>query len=136
MLDWDRTHDWELVEVYHDLTRVAIQFRQAAPSLTELLAVRRCLPQFRHMAPEAVRAVIGESGGLPLGVLPSPEARELIRMAEAVGLRVMAEGASAVGYLPFDRTTGCGMLIENDEEAAALVQEMLAAGVPIRHVEA
>ena len=88
------------------------------------------------MAPAAVRAAIGESDMLPLGVLPSPEARQVIRATEAAGLRVAAEGASRVSYLPFDRTTGCAWLIEDDAEAAAVAQAMLAAGVPVRSVEA
>src|SRR5690349_13999066 len=121
MLSWDRTHDWVLERFWHDLTRVTIQFRQAPPSVAELVAVRRCLPQFRHMAPAAVRAMIGETRVLPLGVLTSPEARELIQTAEAEGLTVLAEGASQVSYVPFDRTTGCAWLIEDEVEAATMV---------------
>jgi hypothetical protein len=129
---WDRTHDWVLERLWNDRTRVAIQFRQAPPSVAELAAVRRCLPQFQHMAPAVARAVIGDSGVLSLGDLPSPEARQLIEAAEAQGLRVVAEGAPFVSYLPFDRTTGCAWLIEADAEATAAAQAMLAAGAPVR----
>lgn len=135
MADWDRTHDWELIRIFQDLTRVTISFKAAVPSLPELAAIRRCLPQFQHMPPAALLSAIGGAGVLPLGVLPTPEARELIRTTEAAGLRVMGEGASEVGYLPFDRTTGCGMLIEDDEEADKVTREMLAAGVPVRCIE-
>src|ERR1044071_8980233 len=105
MLTWDRTHDWVLERYCHDLTRVTIQFRQAPPSVEELVAVRQCLPQFRHMAPAAVRATIGASGVPQRAVLASPQARELIQTLEAAGLRVVAEGASRVFYLPYDCTT-------------------------------
>ena len=97
---------------------------------------RRCLPQFRDLSPAAVRAQVGQSGELPLGVLPSPEGRRLIEAVQGQGLRVVAEGASSVGYLPLDRTTGCAWLIENELEARAVVQAMLAAGVPVQDVEA
>ena len=136
MLAWDRTHDWVLQQILLDLTRVSIQFRQMPLSVAELVALRKCLPQFRDMAPAAVRDAVGEAGVLLLGVPPSPEARKLIRAAEAAGLQVVAEGASRVSYLPFDRTTGCAWLIEDDDEAAAVAQAMLAAGVPVQDVEA
>ena len=80
--------------------------------------------------------MIGETEVLPLGVLTSPEAHELIQTAEASGLRVIAEGASLVSFLPFDRTTGCAWLIEDEAEAAAVAHAMMAAGVPVRSVEA
>lgn len=136
MLAWDRTHDWVLERFFHDQTRVTIQFQLARPSVAELAAVRRCSPQFQHLAPAAVRATIGESGLLQLGVLPSPEARELIRAAEAQGLRVIAECASCVSYLPHNLTTGSAWLIEDDAEAAEVARAMMAAGVPVRDVEA
>jgi hypothetical protein len=49
---------------------------------------------------------------------------------------VVAESASFVSYLPYDRTTGCAWLIEDDAEATAIAQAMLAAGVPVQDVEA
>jgi hypothetical protein len=88
------------------------------------------------MAPAAVRAAIGESGDLSLGDYPSPMARLVIDAAEAQGLQVVAERASFVSYLPFDRTTGCAWMIEDGAEAAAVAEAMLAAGVPVREVEA
>jgi hypothetical protein len=88
------------------------------------------------MAPATVRAQIGNSGVLALGVLPTPEARRLIETTQGEGLEVIAEGASFVSFLPYDRTTGCAWLIEDDAEAAAIAQAMLAAGVPVQNVEA
>jgi hypothetical protein len=73
---------------------------------------------------------------LDLGVFPAPEARQLIEEAQAEGLEVVAESASSVGYLPVDRTTGCVWLIEDAAEALAVVQAMLAAGVPVQDIEA
>jgi hypothetical protein len=136
MLTWDRSHDWVLQRFWNDLTRVCIRFRQGPPSVAELVALRRCLPQFRHMAPATVRAQIGNSGVLTLGVLPTPEARRLIETAQGEGLEIVAESASFVSFLPYDRTTGCAWLIEDDAEAAAVAQAMLAAGVPVQNIEA
>ncbi len=135
MLTWDHSHDYVLCRFWNDLTRVTIRFQVSPPSVQELAAIRRSLPEFRNMAPAAVRGRIGDSQQLSLGVLPTPEARRVIESAQAEGLEVIAESASFVSYLPFDRTTGCAWLIEDDEEAAAVAQAMLEAGVPVQDVE-
>jgi hypothetical protein len=80
--------------------------------------------------------MVSASGVLDLGALPTPEARHLIEKAQAEGLEAVAERASFVSYLPYDRTTGCAWLIEDDAEAWAVAQAMLAAGVPVENVEA
>ena len=136
MLTWDRSHDYVLHRFWNDLTRVTIRFRNSPASVPELAALRRCVPQFRDMAPMSVRKTIGDSQELQLGELPTREARRLIEAAQAEGLEVIAESASFVSYLPFDRTTGCAWLIEDDADAAGVVQEMLAAGVLVEDVEA
>lgn len=136
MLTWDRSHDYVLHRCWNDLTRVTIRFQGLPPSVRELAAIRRCLPDFRNVAPAAVRGRVGNSRELSLGVLPTPEARRVIEAAQAEGLEVIGESASFVSYLPFDRTTGCAWLIEDDAEAAAVARAMLADGVPVQDVEA
>jgi hypothetical protein len=68
--------------------------------------------------------------------MPAPEARRVIDAVKAQGLEVVAESASFVSYLPYDRTTGCAWPIEDDAEAAAVAQAMLREGVPVQDVEA
>lgn len=136
MLTWDRSHDFVLHRIWNDLTRVTIRFRAPSPSLQELAAIRRCLPEFRNTSPAEVRHRIGDSQELLLGVLPTREARRVIDSAQSEGLQAIPESASYVSYLPFDRTTGCAWLIEDDDEAAAVAQAMLEAGVPVQDVEA
>jgi hypothetical protein len=136
MLDWDRSRDWVVQRCWHDLMRVTVRFRQARPSVAELVAFRRCLPQFRDEAPAALRARIGESGMFALGVMPTPEARRFVEAAEASGLQFVAESASFVSYLPIDRSSGCAWLIEDDTEAAAVALAMLRSGVPIQEIQA
>src|SRR5260370_28047841 len=99
MVAWDHLHDWVLQRFWHDLTRVAILFRQRPPSVADLLAVRRCLPQFRDKPPAVIRALVPDSGVLALGVLPTPEARRVVETAKGEGLDVIAGRASVVAYL-------------------------------------
>jgi hypothetical protein len=136
MLEWDRSHDWVVQRNFHELTRVSIRFRQGTPSVAELIAVRRCLAQFRNWPPGALREAIRASGMLALGDLPTREARPLIESATAEGLEVVAENCSFVSYLPHDRTTGCAWLIEDDAESREVAEAMIALGVPVQPVEA
>ncbi len=85
------THDWVLYRYWNDLTRVTIQFPTGKPSLAELAAVRRCLSQYRHMAPATVRNTIGDSGELYLGVFPTSEARSIVETARGEGLEVVTD---------------------------------------------
>src|SRR4051794_15606086 len=107
MLAWDRSRDWVLKRFCHDLTRLTIRFRRVPPEVTELAALRRCLPQFRDLAPATVREMIATAGALPLGMMTSPEADRLLEILQGQGLLADAENASCVCYLPFDCTTGC-----------------------------
>lgn len=134
MISWDSSHDWEVQRYFHELTRVTIRFVQNVPSMNELLKVRQCLPQFRNTPPAELRASIHD-GCLPLGELPTREARVVIERAEAAGLLVHAECASFISYLPFDRTTGCALLIENEIEAREVAKEMMAVGFPVKDIE-
>ncbi len=136
MLTWDRSHDYVLQRFWNDVTRVTIRFCDAPPSVQELAALRRCVPQFREVGPAALRNQIGDSRQLSLGQMPTPEARRVIEAAQAQGLEVIAESASFVSYLPYDRTTGCAWLIEDATEAAAVAQAMLQEGVPVQDIEA
>jgi hypothetical protein len=135
MVSWDRSHDWVVQRYYHDRTRVTIRFPQGTPSINELIAVRRSLPRFRDTPPAELRAAIASTGSLPLGEMPTPDARRLVEVAREAGLSVLAENVSVFSYLPYDRTTGCAWLIENDAEARAVAEAMIAAGVPVQAIE-
>ncbi len=104
--------------------------------MAELAAVRRCLSQYRYMAPATVRNIIGDSGELYLGVFPTSEARSIVETARGEGLEVVTADASFVSYLPQDRTTGCAWIIEDEAESQAVATSMLAAGIPVQDVEA
>jgi hypothetical protein len=136
MPTWDRSHDYVLQRFWNELVRVTIRFKNSSPSVAELAAIRRCLPQFRDTAPASLRKSIGDSQTLALGEMPGRLARQLIEILAAEGLEVVAQSASYVSYLPFDRTTGCAWLIEDEAEAMAVAKEMMAAGVPVHDIEA
>ncbi len=84
MLSWDRSHQYVLYRYWNDRTRLTIRFQAATPSLQELVALRRCLPQFRDVPPAAMRSQIGDSQELSLGDMPSRDARKLIETIEGL----------------------------------------------------
>jgi len=135
MLTWDRSHDYVLHRYWIDLTHVTIRFAKCPPSVKELVALRRCLPQFRNVAPATLRSQLSDSPYLSLGEMPAREARNVIEAAQAQGLEVIQKSASFIRYLPYDRTTGCAWLIEDDAEAEAVAQAMLREGMPVQDVE-
>jgi hypothetical protein len=134
MLAWDRTHDWVLHRFFNDLARITIHFSAGRPSLAEIAALRRCLPQFRDIAPAAVKEKIAGSRTLSLEVMPTPGARKLVEALQNEGLQALADDVSYVSYLPHDRTIDCALIIEDDAESAAVAQSMIAAGVPVEDI--
>jgi hypothetical protein len=87
MLTWDRSHDYVLYRFWNDLTRVTIRFHKAPPSVHEIVALRRALPQFQNIAPALLRDQIGSSWELSLGTLPTPEAGTAIEAVRGTRLR-------------------------------------------------
>jgi hypothetical protein len=136
MVEWERNHDWVLHRVFHELTSLTIQFAVEKPSVKELIALRQCLPKFRDTPPAALRGMIGDSGTLDLGLLAERDARGIMKMLQAEGLKFVARDASTISYLPEDKTLKSVLLIEDDVEAARIAEEMLAAGVPVEDIEA
>src|SRR5262245_34464394 len=136
MDSWDRTHDWIVNRIFHERARLTIRFNGNSPTVSELIAIRKCLPQFRHVPPTQLRASIGNSRQLELGEMPTREARQISEAARIEGLDASVENASFISYLAEDRTMGGAWLIEDYQEACRLAESMIAAGVPVRDIEA
>ncbi len=135
MADWERSHDWVLIKYNRNYTRIIIHFQQDKPSIGELLAVRRCLPQFSHDSPAKIRTLIIEAGGLFLDEMLSSDAVRVMEGIKGQGLNISVESRSFASYLPIDRTTGSALLIEDEFKKCRVVEEMIAAGVPIENNE-
>jgi hypothetical protein len=134
MFQWNRTHDWVLQCFETDRADLTVLFDGARPSLRELAALRRCLPEFRHLPPAATRNRAGTSGRLELGELPGPEARRLVEDLQHAGLRTELRNTSCVSYLPLDRTTGAALIVEDEAESRRLAADMMRAGIPVEHL--
>jgi hypothetical protein len=134
MLAWDRTHDWVVERYFNDLTRIVIHFQSNQPSAQELLALRRVFSQFRDVPPSQIRDAVGGCGKMDIGEMPTHEARGLVERASAEGLIVDSRNVSTISQLPVDRTTGRVWLIEDERDALAVIDSMIAAGIPVRDI--
>ncbi len=135
MPEWDRTHDWVLSRHYTERATLMVLFQGGRPSVSELATLRRCLPWLRHLAPVVLRDRIGQSGNLDLGEFDGREARRWQEDLKGAGLQVVIRDTSFTSYLPIDRTTGAALLVEDEEKARELVEEMMRAGVPVQDIE-
>jgi hypothetical protein len=132
---WDRTHDWVLVRRHQNLAEVRFFFAGPSPSPSELIALRKVLPELADKSLVEVRKNVGQGGGFSLGILSGIEARRVEQAALRHGLRVEREDHSRVAYLPMDRTANTAWLIEDDAEAERVAIEMMEAGIPVQHQE-
>lgn len=135
MIDWNRSHDWEVRKSFQTRYRVRVCFEGALPTAAELVAVRRCLPQSRNLPPAEFRRTIAQSGGLELEELGEIEFQSLKQRLEAEKVRYRVDRESCTSYLCVDRTTSTALLIEDCEESRRVAEEMIAMGFAVVPVE-
>jgi hypothetical protein len=134
MAEWDRSRDWVVVRNETDRAEVTVVFAGPRPSLHELAAVRRVVPDFQNKPPAEALARMGDGGRLEVDELPGPEARRMAAALQAAGVRVTVRNTSRVTYLPVDLDTRQAMLVEDEQVAEQLAHEMIRAGVPVEHI--
>jgi hypothetical protein len=136
MASWDRSHEYVVHRTFHERTQLTIHFAAGAPTVAELVAVRKCLPNFGNMNPSAFRALIGDTGSVSLGVLETRQAREIVKWAPTEGLKIVAENASFVTYRIHDVTLNCTLPLADEGELQSIAEAMIAAGVLVSTIEA
>ena len=136
---WDGSENWGLSATYHSDVDLKVVFEGERPSVQELMAVRKLLNEYHDVPVHQVKAQIGNSKELSLGIRSSMEAHHLLEQAQKLGLNLVEEDASHVDYWPVkpvDDGESSFLLIEDEELAKRVTQKMLEAGVPIvEHIE-
>jgi len=135
MIEWDRTHDFEIHRVFVEQTEATVHFAANTPSIAEIVAMRQLVPHYSTMPPATLREFFGESGWHTLGEMNGYEVRVFERKASKLGLHVTIKNTSYVHSYPFDKTTGRSWIIEDPDELIAVVESMIAAGIPISIIE-
>ncbi|WCM94831.1 hypothetical protein M5C99_09040 [Acidovorax sp. NCPPB 2350] len=134
---WDGSQaGWVLLRTFRSTSSLTVLFGEGGASIRDVRALRAALPKFASLtAQEAWRKLSGRS----TAELGEFEQRDSIRIVEALklqGLSVEEVWTNEVGYLLFNESTKMALLIdENEELSAAVQQKALASGTPVRDIE-
>lgn len=101
--------------------------------MAQVAAVRKMLPPFQEKPAAELLALSRGKPFLDGNEMPSHIARRLSQQMTQAGLHCELLDRTRTGYLPVSDSGGC--IIEDDSLAEAVIQRMLAAGVPVHHAE-
>lgn len=133
-MNWDRGCNWVILQSEHAEGRVRIRFASPKLTLEEVVAVRKGIPRFAHSTPTELRALVAAAGELDLGVFPRLQAGIMAGEARDAGLTADVEHSVRVSTVIMEQDHKYILLIEDSDEHDRVVEEMIAAGVPIRHM--
>ena len=126
--------DWKLHCCHRSLVRIIVVFPKGRPSPQELLAVRALVPRFADSPLSILKAEVGALSQFVVGEFTDAEASCLQSKASARGLQARAEDASFTSYLPVS-VHGSALIIEDNELASLVQEEMRRRGVPVVSVD-
>lgn len=132
---WDGSESgWTLYHYNRMEWEVTFHFSDDGPTLTEVAAMRDTLDDFRD---QPVRSIWDKLRGSSSYSIPETlsnlEVRWLVDRTDRASLRTSVVPVDRSGYLPVNRD-GSAMIIEDDRRAQAVVQRMIAAGVPVEEI--
>jgi len=110
------------------------QLRAHIANVSDLARARELLPALRDVPPSELRSRVIDAL-LELGEFGTIEGPRIVARARKLGLRLDVTTHSTVSHVCFNRTHSYACLVEDSEAAERLAAEMLAAGVPLVHVE-
>ena len=132
---WDGTEDWVLYKLFIEQTTLTVHFAGQTPSIQEIIALRKLLPEDRYLPPGEVRTAIGHNKTLELPIKQQPEASFLAERGQSLGLNISEEDTSYIYYLPIlrqgDPVVESGPIMDDEALEQEIVSRMIAAGVPI-----
>jgi hypothetical protein len=122
--------EWTLHKHHHSRARIVFVFSAGQPSAQELLAIRALVPRFTEAPISALKAEVGSLSEFVVDEFDNLEARSLESKAQVLGLTVRREDTSFTSYLRVN-IHGSASIIEDNELAALVNEEMLRHGVPV-----
>ncbi|MCC7423420.1 MAG: hypothetical protein IT428_24350 [Planctomycetaceae bacterium] len=132
MHDWDRSHSWIVHRCNYRQSRVVIHFVAETPSVSELMAVRRAIPEFRDTSPAALRSMIGSTGVLRTKTMNPNDVKSALRLALSQNLTATEEDMSYSELVPYDKTEDVDLVLDDKEEMRAVAEAMIAAGIKVK----
>lgn len=133
---WDGSQPgWVLTRLCGNYVDVTLKFASTGPSAREVMAVRRCVSEFKTSPLSEVALRLRETQSLFLGRFESKEARKVAAACRYEHLPVLETIIDAPQYLPTNELTGMALVIEDDVLAEIVYAAAIQHGIPIRHVE-
>jgi len=131
---WDGSERWVVDRYFEDETVVRIFFSAGRPTVREVVAIRKLLPEYRDLPPGEVVRRLGSTGSMTVDAMSTARAGELTEHARLLGLVTETIDASHIGYMPI-RLNDEGQpdlmrKYEDDEVARRVCERMLREGVP------
>ena len=132
---WDGSEPgWTFHRFDRVVWRISFSFSPDGPTQTDILALRKLLPDLRA---QPISDVVGNLRGQTEFKLPNElgniAMRNLVDAAKKMGLQPDTEPIDNGGYLPV-HSDGSAMIIEDDNVAALVAERMRAAGVPVTEI--
>lgn len=136
MATWNRDEEWVLQRFRDDRAKLRVTLSNGVPLSRQLADLRRCFPPLQLISPAKLQERIGPSGIIDLGEMAGREAIAIANRLQQCGIHCEREAKSVVNYLPVNKTRKVAWIIEDPQEADAIIREMISAGVPIEDTEA
>ena len=134
-MDWDRSLEWVLVKTFHHQFDVVVILDNPL-SVQTLMSLRKLVPRIQAMPISELKSNLAGLTEYKVGTFNGQECRDLEVVAEELDLRLNITNCSYTSYLPIDKTNDLMWVIEDNEEAARIASEMIAAGVEVELCEA
>jgi hypothetical protein len=122
---WDGTQHWVLTEGIIPREVVYVHFKGDTPSMQELMALRKLLPEFQHMPVQALKKQLGNLKTLILGAYYPSESLHMVHRAMALDLKIEQQDQSYTGYIPYHPNTGSLLILNHLELLARIVDKLL-----------
>ena len=126
---------WVVLRHIENQVSTSIEFGATGPSARDIQALRLCVDRYRDLPASVALRELANVHVLDLGTQESTSARKLLLRLEAEGLRVIQRGEQVVSDIMFNELTNMAAVIEDELVARQVIQDALANGVVVRHVE-
>ena len=133
-MTWDRSLHWVLVRTHHHQFDVSVVLDNPL-SAPELAAIRKLSPDLQETPISELKSRLSGQTSFSLGTMNGQRCRDLDSVAQQLGLRLHTTNSSFTSYLPIDKTNDQMWLIEDEDEAKRIADEMIAAGIEVQDCE-
>ena len=128
---WDGSENWGLIQYNASLTKLEVHFVSDVPTVAEIIALRKLIPEYRNLPLKEIKLKLGSSGYLLLGTFSGHEAISIYYRGINLNLDMERHDVSTIYYQIIEQATETVLTIENKDLERRIAQTMLEHGIPI-----